>query len=98
MLLKYEGKENCQRLLSKYTVKNEDAQRKERILKRKCPRLQTVHLYTRVNDTYYFPVIEEISKQPLLVYDKAYNRQWNEDIILRPEQEYVTDILKKQRC
>jgi hypothetical protein len=43
-------------------------------------------------------VVEEISKQPLLVYDKAYNRQWNEDIILRPEQEYVTDILKKQRC
>lgn len=97
MLLKYEWKDSCQRFINKYSVINEDAKRMERMLKRKMPRIQKVHLYTRTkNDTYYFPIVEEITK--LWSQERIYNWQRNDDIILRTEQEFISDKLKNKRC
>ena len=38
------------------------------------------------------------NKAVLVKPERMYNWLWNEDIILRPEQEYVTDRLKNMRC
>lgn len=99
MLIKYEWRDSCQRYINKYEVKNEDIERMERMLKRKMPRKQKVHLYTRVWNTYYFPIVEKISKMAVPAI-KWYNkwRERNDEIILRIEQEYITDELKDKRC